>query len=382
MSLKCYLISKKINMKKLALILIALLFPTLVSAWYKLEKWSIDLVNKYSFNSYNLDKEITRKEFVETLYDWYKDYKKDRWVVVNYERYKKFDNSKYFTDVDLESDFGKKLSYFSYIWAFAKNPIFNPNWAVSQKDYFTIMKRLRIMFGINNCKFHRICEREADENSIFNKGVYYKYTSKILDRNLRKYYNNPQDYINKGYKPYLSPYYNFPLLSQTLNWCYAFAIRNILKYKYWIGVYVSKVEREIKKPPTQLWTDTRGGNMSKYDKVVHITKNRYYTLDNFITSLQSGEPVMISYMLEYTNRKWKKVKIGHVVAAYSFDEKWVWISETVAWRRLRVKWDDVFNSYWNVKYWRIFKIKYNDKSTWTEKEIVNEQKNNFITREF
>lgn len=368
-------------MKNIAL-LIFLLIPNFAFWEYKLDDWSKKIVSKYSWNKYYLSKEITRKEFVKTLSDWYKDYKFDRGIKVDYSKYKKLDNEKIFKDVDLESDFWKKLSYFAWIWVFAKNEYFNPNETINQKTYFVLMRRLKVMYGLNNCTYHKICEKELDENSIFNKWVYYKYTSKILDKKLRKHFTKPEDYIKAWYKPKLTPNYYFPILGQTLNWCYAFAIRNILKYKYWIGVYVSKIEREIGKKWTDLWRDIPWWNMSNFDKVVHISKKRYYTLDNFISSLQSWEPVIISYLLEYVWRDWKKRKIWHVVAAYSFDEKWVWVAETVKAKRVRVPWNEIFNSYWYIKRWRIFKINYQDKSNWTDEEIKKEKLNNFITREY
>lgn len=347
---------------------------------YELEKWSLDLVEKYDFNTNNLDKEITRKEFVETLYLWYKDYKKDRWVTINYDNYKKLDNKKIFKDVDLESDFWKALSYFADKNIFSENEYFNPEWKVNQEVFFILMKRLRIMFSLENCKFHRICEREADEKITFVKGTYYKYVSKILDKSLRKYYNNASDYINAWYKPYLKSNYNFPNLPQTLNWCYAFSVRNILKYKDGIGIYIPKIERKIWKKWNDLWNYPM---MSKFDKYAHIEKRNYYNIDTLINSLQAWEPVSISYMLKYYSYKEQKYKyVPHIVAAYSFDEKWIWVAETVKNKRELVPWEDVFKSYWSVKYNRIFKYYYIDKSSWTETEKKLENENNYLLWEY
>ncbi len=368
-------------MKKLLLFLIIFIsFVNITNAWYKLEKWSLDLVNKYNFSTKNLDKQITRKEFVETLYVWYKDYKKDRWVNIGYDNYRVLDNSKIFTDIDLNSDFGKKLSYFAWLWAFSKNQYFNPNGTLDQNSFFIVMSRLNVMYWLQNCKYHRICEKEADVNNYFLKWTYYKYVSKILDRKLRKYYNRPSDYINAWYKSYLSPNYRFPLVGQTLNWCYAFSIRNILKYKHWIGIYVSKAEKVIWKLPARLWNYSM---MKKFDNVTHVEARRYYHIDTFINSLQAWDPLAITYYLDYYSWKEKRNKqVLHIVAAYSFDANWVWVAETVSAQRKLVPWNKVFNIYWTLANRRMFKYYYDPKQNWTSRELEFERKNNVLAWEY
>ena len=102
-------------MKKIILFWIIFLINLNISnASYTLENGSRYMVEKYWFSQKNLEKQMTKKEFVETMYAWYKDYKKDRWVNVNYNKIAKLDNKKYFKDVDLNSEFWKKLLYF--VW--------------------------------------------------------------------------------------------------------------------------------------------------------------------------------------------------------------------------------------------------------------------------
>lgn len=368
-------------MKKILLTLsIFFISFNLTNADYKLETWAKDFVQKYNINAQNLDKEITRKEFVETLYLWYPDYKKDRWVVVDMTKYNKLDNSKIFKDIDLNSDFWKKLSYFAGLWAFAKNEYFNPDDTMSQKTFFIVMSRLKIMFSLQNCKYHKICEKEADENTLFLKWTYLKYASKVIDKSLRKYYSSPEDYINAWYKPYLSSSYSFPLTWQTLNWCYAFSVRNILKYKDGIWIYIPKIESDIWKNPSSLWTYS---TMSKFDDYVHIDKSMYYNIDTLISSLQAWEPVAISYMLDYYSYKDKAYKqVPHIVAAYSFDENGIWVAETVSAQRKLVPWSKVFRSNWYVALNRIFKYYYNPEFTWDENEIALEKNNNYLVWEY
>jgi len=367
-------------MKKILIFILSFfIFIYSAEAWYKLENWSLNLVEKYNFNTSNLDKEITRKEFVETLYSWYFDYKKDRWINIDYNNYKKIDNEVYFKDIDLESDFWKKVSYFVWLWSFSKREYFDPNWLLNQRDYFTVMKRLRIMFSLQNCKYHRICEKEITKDSMFVKWTYFKYTSKILDKKLRKYYSKPSDYLEAWYKSFLKPSYRFPLKWQTLNWCYAFSIRNILKYKHWIWIYIPKAEKIIGKKPENLWYSS---TMKKFDDISHVKVTRLYNLDTFINSLQAWEPLAITYSLDYYSWKEKKMKsVLHIVAAYSFDEDWVWVAETVKAKRTLVPWDEVFNMYWNLSNRRMFKYDYIPKSEWTQKEIDFEKENNILVGE-
>ena len=352
----------------------------LANALYKLEKWSAKIVKKYKINKYNLGKQISRKEFVEILYAFYIDYKKDRWVKIDYSKYKKLNNSKIFTDINLKSSFWKKLSYFASVWAFAKNKKFNPYWKISQKDFFTVMRRLRIMYSMQQCKNLRICEKELDSKFLFLKWTYLKYISKIMDKKLRKYYSSADDYIKAWYKPKLSANYYFPLRWQTLNWCYAFSIRNITKYKYWIWMRISKMEKYMKKPWKNLWNYPL---MNKFDKLAHIKRKNFYRIDTIINSLQAWEPLAVSYKLKYYSWKDKKYhKVMHIVSAYSFDSKWVWVAETVTAKKLRIPWNEIFNKYWNVKYNRIFRYEYKPKNTWTKKELELEKKYNFLVGEY
>jgi hypothetical protein len=72
---------------------------------YKLDNGSKKLVERFELSQTNLSKEITRKEFVESLHAWYKEYRTERNWYVDYDKYTQLDNNKYFKDVDLDSDF-------------------------------------------------------------------------------------------------------------------------------------------------------------------------------------------------------------------------------------------------------------------------------------
>ncbi|MCT4617513.1 MAG: hypothetical protein N4A38_04875 [Candidatus Gracilibacteria bacterium] len=346
---------------------------------YKLDNASLEIAEKYNFSKINLGEEPTRQEFIETLYKWYKDYKVLKNIKINYSKFKELDNTRIFTDVDLDSDFGKKLSYFTGVGAFAKNEKFNPEDKINYKTFFIVMKRLKIMYSVNGCKALNICENSTDINDKFMKGTYYRIIAKILDRKLRKNYYKPQDFIDLGYKPFLKPSYRFPILRQTLNGCYAFTVRNILKYKYGIGVYISKIEKYIEKPSSALWN---WYYKDKYDKIVHIKKKNYSDSETFFTKLQQGEPLGIAYIFKYKNSKGEDKTVPHRVAAYSFDSKGIWIAETVSNTRKRIPYNEVFNDYGSVKIASFNQYDYIKKSNWIKEKIDLEKEKNFITKEF
>ena len=368
-------------MKKIILILV--LFFAFINLWfaeYKLENWSKELVTKYNFSTKNLEKSLSRKEFLETLSKWYPDYKVKKWVKIDFNNFQKIDNNLFFKDVDLNSDFWKKLNYFTEIWVFSKRENFDLNWIISQKDFFTIMKKLWVLDSIQNCKNLKICEKEANEKTIFNKWVYFKYISKILNPELRKYFSEPKDYINAWYKPFLNSNSSFPLQKQTLNWCYAFSVRNTLKYKNNLWINVSAWEKLIWKNPENLWTFE---TMQKFNKITKVDSKYFYDLDTLINSLQTWEPITVTYNLRYFSAKEKKEKtVSHIVTAYSFDKNGVWVSETVSNSRKNIDWSEIFDKNWKTKINRMFKFYYKQKQDWSEDEKDFEEKNNILIWEY
>lgn len=366
-------------MKKILLLIIFIIFPNIVFSDYNLENWSLDLVKKYNFSTKNLEKPITRKEFLESLSKWYPDYKAKKWVKIDYNNFKKIEE-KYFKDIDLNSKLWKKLQYFSGLWAFSKKEFFDEKWILTQKDFLLIMKKLGILNSLENCKKLKICEKEATKNNIFNKWTYFKYVSKILNPELRKYFPNPNDYIKAWYKGFLDKNYKFPLQKQTLNWCYAFSVRNILKHKNNLWIYVPKAEKIIWKNWNDLWNPK---TMKSFNNVSKTEIEIFYDLDTLINSLQAWDPIAITYILDYYSYKEKKYKkVPHIVAAYSFDKNWVWVSETVSNTRKNIPWNEIFKENWKIKVNRMFRFFYKEKKFWSETEKIFENKNNILSWEF
>ena len=142
----------------------------------------------------------------------------------------------------------------------------------------------------------------------------------------------------------------------------------------------SWIEEYMEKDWTTLWN---AHLMDKFDEIAHVKRKKFKNIDTLISSLQVWEPVSISYILEYYSYTDKRNKnVLHIVSAYSFDEKWVWVSETVTGRRLRISWDKIFNMYWNTKNNSIFRYDYQPMNTWSEEELALEQKHNFLVWEY
>ncbi len=339
-------------MKKI-IIIITFIFSFIIkaNAGYILENDSQKLVNTYNFSTKNLEKSITRKEFVETLSVWYVDYMKGKKKKVNFEKYKKIDNTKYFLDVDLTSDFWKKLSFFVDKKWFTLSNNFNPNALVDTKTFFIVLKNLWILSNIESCKTLYICMPEFNDKMLFSRWTYYKIVSRILYKDLRINFKTPKQFLDNWYKSFLSSNYSFPLKKQTQNWCYAFAARNLVKYKFNKDIDVPKIEKLINKPGEKLWDTTFKTAFNNEAWVIPI---EYYNISTLFHYLQLWHPINVTYVFDYTDKYWKPKQVNHIVTAYSFDQNWVWVAETVKNKYVLLPYDKIFNENGKVKIARMY----------------------------
>ncbi len=283
------------------------------------------------------------------------------------------DNTQYFTDVTLDSDIGRALNFFAQEWIISKKSKFYPDAPFTQQHFFIVMDKLRVLFWKSNCVYHKICEKEITANTKFTKGTYYTYISKILDKSLRKYYRTPQEYRNHGYRPHLGPQFQFPIKQQSLNACYFFSVRNILKYKYGIGVYVNNTDQYLGRSKTSLTTTAI---QDRFDQIAHVQKEYKTDVNSLITALQQGDPVAISYMLTHRGKTY-----AHVATAYSFDKQWVWVAETVSNRRVHVPYSEFLSWSWKTKFRPFRLFYYQPKYTRTQSEKQRESQHNFLAWE-
>lgn len=304
------------------------------------------VLEKYHFTETKLEAPLTRKEFLESLFQWFVDYKASKGITLDTGKFSKVD-SKNFTDLNLESDFGKKLQYFVELKAFTPREKFNPQTPLTQTEFFVIMKRLGVMDSLQTCIDLVICDQESTSHTLFNRGTYYEYISKILHKEFRKRLITSSEYWSTGFRPLLATNYAFPLKQQSLNACYFYSARNIYAYKTGKNFDVESILKKTGKDPKTLsnWEDQK-----KFDTEAHLIKEEFYNIETLFSSLQKGEPIAISYMLSYKNKRGETVTVSHVTAAYSFDDQGIWVAETVSGKRVRVAYSEVFDGNGKVRY--------------------------------
>lgn len=148
-----------------------------------------------------------------------------------------------------------------------------------------------------------------------------------------------QEVLATGIKPYFSPETNFPAHSQK-GWpfgCYSFSVKNLMEFKYGEILDIAAVQKEIGWDGTFIWSFEEFEKFAKqYNTDIVLTYNA--TAEFFFKKLAAGEP-MILYIPYYLRGE----NIGHQLVAYSFDEKGVWVADSLSGGiRRRIGFDQVF----------------------------------------
>ncbi len=187
----------------------------------------------------------------------------------------------------------------------------------------------------------------------------------------------PEEFLAVGYKPKLDPSYAFPLKKQSLNACYFFAVRNILREKYGLGIYVGTVEKAIGKDPKKLSTAM---DQKNFLNAVHTKVEESKDIGFLFDHLRDGDPIAISYMLSYRAKDGSQKTVAHVAAAYSFDAEGIWVAETVSNSYAHVPYADVFAN-GKVRYKPLHAFTYVPKEQWTGIAREQEARMNFLLGE-
>lgn len=136
--------------------------------------------------------------------------------------------------------------------------------------------------------------------------------------------------------PSLSPEYDFPNSYQYQNGCFAFAVKHILEYKFDETIDLYEAEDKLNKPRNVLWdVNYITAFLEEYD----ITMTWYKDAETFFDFLAQGEPLVIQYPYDIGDDTF----IGHLVAAYSFDETGVWAADSISGKAIHIDYDLVFN---------------------------------------
>lgn len=147
---------------------------------------------------------------------------------------------------------------------------------------------------------------------------------------------NYDDILAHGVYPLLEIDYSFPNSNQYKNGCFAFAVKHILEYKFDETIDLYEAEKIINKPRTVLWdVDYITAFLDEYD----IKLKWYKDAETFFDFLAEGEPLVIQYPYDIGDDTF----IGHLVAAYSFDETGVWAADSISGKAIHIDYDLVFN---------------------------------------
>ncbi|MFC1615653.1 hypothetical protein ACFL21_00800 [Patescibacteria group bacterium] len=146
---------------------------------------------------------------------------------------------------------------------------------------------------------------------------------------------NYQEILATGVKPGISPNFDFPNSYQYKNGCVAFAVNHVLIYKYGEGLDLLEVEKTIQKPRDVLWSkEYVSAFIDEYDLEVEY----FHDSEFLFKFLEAGEPITISYKYYLNDKEW----VAHRVAAFSFDENGVWISDSLSGEHLNIPYEEVF----------------------------------------
>ena len=141
--------------------------------------------------------------------------------------------------------------------------------------------------------------------------------------------------LEQGIEPSISPDYKFPSGNQYMNGCFAFSVNNVLQYKYDKKIDLLEAEKKVEKPRLVLWT---GKYIMKFLNEYDLKMVWYKDSENFFKLLEQGEPVVMQYTIPLETGE----LIGHIVVAYSFDDKGIWIADSLKGKTHRLDFSDVF----------------------------------------
>ena len=101
------------------------------------------------------------------------------------------------------------------------------------------------------------------------------------------------------------------------------------------GLDLLEVEKTIKKPRDVLW---KRKYVDAFTAEYNIKLESFNDSETLFENLANGEPVTISYKYYLDEEKW----VSHIVAAYSFDEEGIWVSDSLDGPKVRIPYSEVF----------------------------------------
>jgi hypothetical protein len=144
-----------------------------------------------------------------------------------------------------------------------------------------------------------------------------------------------EEILETGIEPAIEKDYKFPISYQYENGCFAFAVNHILQYKFDKKIDLYEAEKIVKKPRKVLWD---ANYINKFLDEYDITMHWYKDSETFFNFLEEGEPLVI----QYPYKVGEDIYIGHLVAAFSFDDEGVWAADSISGKNILVPYDLVF----------------------------------------
>ncbi|MBN1698259.1 MAG: ankyrin repeat domain-containing protein [Spirochaetales bacterium] len=141
--------------------------------------------------------------------------------------------------------------------------------------------------------------------------------------------------VKRNIRPKMKPDYPFPCSKQHHNACFGFAVKHLYQYMTGEAIDVDGAEKKIGKSRDDLWDYAMMTDLADLYGLAYTWED---SANSLFASLIRGEPAAIQYRYKQGG-SW----IGHYVAVYSFDEKGVWASESIANKLVRIPYGEVFD---------------------------------------
>lgn len=141
--------------------------------------------------------------------------------------------------------------------------------------------------------------------------------------------------LESGMTPARSPKYNFPTNFQYLNGCFGYAVGHILMERGHTDIDFLDMEQRIEKPREVLWGAEEKKRLAQ-EYGLEFTWSK--SAERLLELLALGESVVLTYKYPLDDGDW----VLHAVAAYSFDEKGIWVSDSLSGKNIRIPHNEVF----------------------------------------
>ena len=166
--------------------------------------------------------------------------------------------------------------------------------------------------------------------------------------------------------PYFEPTHPFPTANQSQNACYFNSVNIAVEAKYGTKIRMKKTLQMIDFDGTDLAT---WEYKKRFSDLTNIRVHEYSSKKDLLKLLDQWEPVLVS--TEIKLRSWKMIR--HVSVAYSYDDKWIWVSDPIGGKRKSIAWSEVFHKSGKVRFNNLRTISIKPYEKWNESSKSREE---------